>query len=74
MMPKSCSFRTFLSELMTLCDLTMPDLTIPMLIIGLRPTNERPLLCNDVSHWLGASLESALNMIQDIEMGPVLES
>ena len=28
------------------------------LILGLRPANE--LLCNDVSHWLVASLESAL--------------
>ena len=37
------------------------------LILGLRPANERrryfvptALLCTDVSHWLGASLESAL--------------
>ena len=30
------------------------------LILGLRPANETTLLCNDVSHWLGANLESAL--------------
>ena len=33
------------------------------LILSLRPANERrSLLCNDVSHWLGASLASALLM------------
>ena len=33
----------------------------PGLILGLRPANERRhyFICNDVSHWLGASLESA---------------
>ena len=31
------------------------------LILGLLPANETALLCNDVSHWLGASLESALD-------------
>ena len=31
------------------------------LILGLHPANERlRYFCNDVSHWLGASLESAL--------------
>ena len=30
------------------------------LVLGLRPANEMPLLCNDVSHWLGTNLESAL--------------
>ena len=34
---------------------------IPGLILGLRPANETALLCNDVSHWLAASLASALN-------------
>ena len=30
-------------------------------ILGLRPANERRvLLCNDISHWLGTSLESAM--------------
>ena len=36
------------------------QLSYPMLIQGLRPANDTVLLCNDVSHWLGASLESAL--------------
>ena len=31
-------------------------------ILGLRPSNEMVLLCNDVSHWMGASLESTLEM------------
>ena len=30
------------------------------LILGLRPANETALLCNDVSHWMVANLESAL--------------
>ena len=30
------------------------------LILGLRPGNDTALLCNDVSHWLGANLESVL--------------
>ena len=30
------------------------------LILGLRPANEGLLLCNNISHWLGANLESAL--------------
>ena len=34
----------------------------PGLILGLRPANER--WRNDVSHWLGASLESALYTTQ----------
>ena len=33
---------------------------ITKLILGLRPANETALLCNDVCHWLGASLESGL--------------
>ena len=32
---------------------------IPGLILGLHPANET-LICNDISHWLGANLESAL--------------
>ena len=31
-------------------------------ILGLRPANETLLQSNAVSHWLGASLESALNI------------
>ena len=34
-------------------------LAITGLILGLRPANA--LLCNDISHWLGANLDSALN-------------
>ena len=30
------------------------------LILDLSPTNEMALLCNNVSHWLSANLESAL--------------
>ena len=33
------------------------------LILGLPSQSETVLLCNDVSHWLGANLESALNYI-----------
>ena len=32
------------------------------LILGLRQTNETALHCNDVSHWLGANLESVLRI------------
>ena len=35
-------------------------LCIKGLILGLCPANETALLCNDVSHWLGTNLESAL--------------
>ena len=37
---------------------------IPGLILGSRPANERQryFVSNDVSHWLGASLESALSL------------
>ena len=35
----------------------------PGLIPGLRPANETALLHNDVFHWLGASLESALFIV-----------
>ena len=31
------------------------------LILGLYPANDR--LCNDISYWLGANLESALHCI-----------
>ena len=35
------------------------------LILGLHPANERRrYFCNDVSHWLGANLESALSKIE----------
>ena len=30
------------------------------LILGLDPASKRHILCNDVSHWLGTSLETAL--------------
>ena len=36
--------------------------SITWLTLGLRPANE-PILCNDVSHWLGTSLASALYYI-----------
>ena len=41
----------------------MQSITITGLILGLRTANERALLYNNVSHWLGANLESALNNI-----------
>ena len=39
---------------------------IPGLILGLRPANETPLLCNNVSHWQGANLESDLDCTKEI--------
>ena len=35
---------------------------------------ETALLCNDVSHWLGASLESALNGVNVIETKTLFET
>ena len=29
---------------------------------------ETVLLCNDVSHWLGSNLESALGMVEEVQL------
>ena len=43
--------------------------TISGLILGLRPSQwETALHCNDVSHWLGANLESALQYESDLQV------
>ena len=50
----SSSFYYFTNTFMVL------TYTTPVVILGLRPANETALLCNVVSHWLGANLVSAL--------------
>ena len=47
---------------------------IPGLILSLRPANERRcyFVTNDVSHWLGASLEPALNTLRPERIGKYL--
>ena len=43
----------------------------PGLILGLCPANEIALLCNDVSHCLGANLESALQTVWGLEQDAI---
>ena len=44
------------------------------LILGLRPVNETALLCNDVSHWLGTNIESALYIHSSHIIHPTCDS
>ena len=57
------SLRTKYEAYETFCHSAVITASLAGLILGLCPANERwrYLLCNDVSHWLGASLESALH-------------
>ena len=47
----------------------MANMYLTGLILGLRPANETVVNCNDVSHWLVASLESRVAYIKQYMPG-----